>query len=758
MTDTQTLVETHGPDVAIFKVEEFDADFAQWILNNKDISKDERDAVRKIYKNRVRGNKHETSYKLGKDIKHEFLGRFVAVGGRGLQSLSRDCRSALAQKFYWDIDMRNAQPTLLEQYAEKRGWKCEKLKLYNANRDDYLAELMAEKSATREEAKDMVCKVLFGGSSAGLTSFFVHELQPEVNMLMRNIFNENQKEHPSIAKKLNATRSMMAYILQTEEHKILMALDLSLQKQGRSGLDVLIFDGGLVRKKEGETRLPDSVLRKAEDDITEATGYKVSLAVKPLVTTFVRGEEGEEELLDADVLVDDAYAANVFADLMAGKIVLDGGVWVFDDTTGIWTNNENVMNRKMAVDFREKLVFRQLAPIGYKIFNYSGDVAHQDRLRRALPAVLPDRKGYFADRIETSVDKLLFADGIYDFKTHTFTEGFDPEIIFFGGVPRPFPKQKDEKAIAFVLEKFFRDPFRNPTVGDALLHWVARAIAGHYEAKKVIVPYGHENTSKGTLIKHLTTTFGETLIGSFQGDSLLLRTGDVEATKSLSWVKKFCDTRLSCSSEITVDPGKKKPINGNLLKQLAGGGDQVTLRTNHKDEEKVVNKSISFIFVNDLPDISPVDGSIRDRLVTIPYTFSFVDAPTLPTHKKRDHTISAKLKNDLHRDAMVWLVLDTMKAWDGEPYPLPEECNALKNDLAPVADIQTLLGEEYDLTGNPEDYVPTDELVTYLRNRKVDGSDRKLGDKLTQVGLVTDVKREGRRTVRVRVGIRRAEM
>ena len=294
MTDTQTLVETHGPDVAIVKLEEFDADFAQWILNNKDISKDERDAVRKLWKNRVRGNKHETSYKLGKDVKHEFVGRFVAVGGRGLQSLSRDCRSALAQKYYWDVDIRNAQPTILEQYANDRGWKCDKLKLYNAHRDDYIAELMAEKNATRDEAKEMVCRVLFGGTSDGMTSFFVRELQPEVNMLMRNIFNENQKEHPTIAKKLNATRSMMAYVLQTEEHKCLMALDLSLQRQGRSGLEVLIYDGGLVHKKDGETRLPDAVLRKAEDDIYENAGYKVSLAVKPLVTTFVRDDAEDD--------------------------------------------------------------------------------------------------------------------------------------------------------------------------------------------------------------------------------------------------------------------------------------------------------------------------------------------------------------------------------------------------------------------------------------------------------------------------------
>lgn len=744
-------VTLRSPDEAILKTETFDVDFARWILENKDISKDERDAVRRLFKGRVRGNQHDTTYKLGKDIKHEDAGRFIAVKGAGLQALSRDCRSALAQKFYWDVDIANAQPTLLEQYAKKRGWECSALARYNANRDEFLAELM-DMGMERWEAKERVTKIVFGGACEGLTPFFMNDLKPELNKLIRNVFTENSKKYAVSAKK--GERSVMAMTLQTEERACLLALDTSLAKQGRS-LDVLIHDGGLVRKKENEGRLPDDILRKAEKDILDATGYAVRLVVKELKTSFERDDE-DNEFVPPDVLVDDAFAATTFAKLLEGKIVLDAGVWVFDDSTGIWTNDETVMNHKMAVDFRDQLVFRQLKDSKTVVYNYSGDVAHQDRLRRALPAVLPDRRGYFKDRIESSVDKLLFSNGIYDFKTRTFTEGFDPDIVFFGGVPRPFPTVRDEEAMEYVRKVFFRDPFANPAVGDALLHWVARAMAGHYEAKKVVLPYGPPNSTKGTLCKHLATTFGPTLLGSFTGDSLLMRSGEAEATKALSWVKPICDKRLAFSNEITLALDKPRPINGNLLKTLSGGGDEITLRTNHKDEQEVVNKAILFIFVNDLPPIAPVDGSVRDRLITIPYSYSFVDTPMLPCEKKRDHTISKTLKTDRFRDATIHLLLDALRNWDGQPYPLPDECNALKNDLAPMTDLKELLNEEYDLTGNPEDFVPAEELIAFLRTRRVDGSDRKIGDRLTQIGLERDVKRDGRRTVRVRVGIRKA--
>lgn len=757
-TDTLTLT-TAGPDVTISKTEIFDVDFAKWLLERKegDISKQERLAVRRILKARVDGNKHIVSYKLGKggEAKVDKIGRLNGQGAC-LQLLERDCRAALAQKYYWDVDMRNAQPTLLQQYAEERGWVCAALKRYNENRDDLIAEMMEELAIERWEAKQRMTALCFGGTPEGLTSFFAHELHPELRKLMENILKENQHKYAWIARRPNAYGRMMAYVLQTEERKVLLAMDTALARLGRS-MDVYIHDGGLVRKKEGEQRLPEEVLRRVEREVEETTGYKISLAVKEMKTTFEREEDNGVEYVPSNVIVDDAYAATTLAKLLEGKLVMDGCVWVFDDTTGIWTADDTVLNRKMAIDFRENLVFRQQKDGRVCVYNYSGDVAHQDRLRRALPAVLPDRRGYFKDRIESSVGKLLFSNGFYDFKTQTFTEGFDPEIVFFGSVPRPFPTTRNEQAIDYVRKVFFRDPFANPAVGDALLHWVSRGIAGHYEAKKVIVPYGPANSTKGTLCKHLDTTFGPGLIGSFNGDSLLMRTGDVEATKSLSWVKQIYNKRIAYSNEITIDAAKPKPINGNLLKTLSGGGDEITLRTNHRDEEKVTNTSMEFIFVNDFPNISPVDASIRDRLVTIPYSHSFVDEPKLPNEKKRDHTISKTLKNDEYRDATVLLILDTLKQWDGEPYVLPEECNMLKNDLAPMSDVREILSEEFDLTGNPEDWVATDDLVAYLRSRKIDGSDRKLGDRLAQIGLESGVKRDGRRTVRVRIGIRRAE-
>lgn len=293
-TIVQTEPTLQSPDQSVTKTEVFDADFASWLLNHKETPPKDKELLRRLYKARVRGNQHETTYKLGKEIKHEFLGRWCAKGGVSLQSLPRDIRAALAQKYYWDIDIRNAQPTLLQQYAEKRGWVCSVVKEYNENRDELIEELMEALALDRSGAKDRITRLFFGGSCEGLTPFFVKKLQPELRCLMENVWNENRAKFSSITKRPEPVRSLMAFILQTEERQCLMAMDRSLATQGRS-LDVYIHDGGLVRKKDGEGRMPDEVLRRVEKDVLAMTGYTISLAVKELKTTYVRDDEDNDD-------------------------------------------------------------------------------------------------------------------------------------------------------------------------------------------------------------------------------------------------------------------------------------------------------------------------------------------------------------------------------------------------------------------------------------------------------------------------------
>lgn len=742
-TQTTTIVLT-SPDQSVTKTEVFDTEFAEWILNNKEIPKEEKEAVRRLFRSRTAGNKHITTYKLGKDIKHDDLGRYIPVGGIGLQCCWADTRAALAQKFYHDVDIRNAQPTLLQQYAEKRGWVCDKLKHYNLHRDDYLTELM-ESGMERWEAKERVCRLMFGGGCDGMPPFFVTELFPELRKLMDNIFNENKSKYPAIAKKPNAVRSMMALVLQTEERKCLLAMDVSLAKQGRS-LDVLIHDGGLVRKKDGESMLPVEVLRKTERDVLETTGYVVSLAVKEMRTTLA-GPTDEEE-----VVIDDAFAARRFAELMGNHLVLDNEeIWVFQEDTGMWRSDRPSLER-VITHLNGKLVFRK----GDKVYDYSGSVEKRSALLKMLPSVLPPQDDYFRSRISSDKNKLLFKDGIYDFETDTFTAGFDPNIVFHHSVPRVFPKVIDPAKMEFVDKMCFVEPFRDPLEAIRIRHNLMRAAIGDWRRKKCVTALGPKNSGKSILIQLVMTSFGRGYVGTFDANAMLVRHGG-EAARDLLWISDIHDARFVFSSEIKQDDANKMPsIDGNMLKKLVGGGDEVSFRRLYSTSPtRVYFTPTIFIMANDLPKITPCSEEIKDRVEVVDYHYSFQQVPTELHHKPVDRSLSDKFHDPAYGDAFFGLMVREYQTWKSNGFAeLPPCENEIQEDMMEMVDVKNLLLGQYELTGNHADNVDAKEIQLYLRRQGFVGSETKITREMKQIGLGTARVQKARQRVKVYTGVR----
>ena len=279
-----------SPDKCIAKVEVFDVDMLKMLMKHQDVDKDERVKLKRIAKSLSKGNQLNTQYKLGKHIKHHDIGRWIAVNSMSFQSLQRDLRNAIASANYIDVDMVNAQPTLLLDYCVKRGWACDALKKYIKDRDALLENVMDLCSIPRWEAKQRVVSIIFGGKADMLPEFFKVEFYNEIRKIQELLWNENKKDLKWLEKQPNHYGRGLAYVLQTEERKCLEAMDVALAKRGRS-LDTYIHDGGLVRKKEGEDTLTQSFLEDIEVDVKKMTGYGIKLAVKPMETSWELEED-----------------------------------------------------------------------------------------------------------------------------------------------------------------------------------------------------------------------------------------------------------------------------------------------------------------------------------------------------------------------------------------------------------------------------------------------------------------------------------
>lgn len=292
MATTQTI---QSPDKAVVKTEYIDIKFLQQLAVNQDVEKETRAVLRNLLKSHIkRGNQIDVYYVLGKSIKHEHLGRWIAKGGIGLQTLPKNIRSALAGDLYWDVDMVNAQPKLLVQYCEKLGWDCTNLKKYTANRDQLLNDVMNYLNCDKPNAKERIVSLLFGGSANGLPEFFQNELYPELRKISQLMWDKNISVLKSLAKLPNHYSKGLAQILQTEERKCLESMDLAFAKHGRS-LDTYIHDGGLVRKLDNEKELPETLLNDVEKFVLENTGYSIELIVKPMTSIYEKEASNQDE-------------------------------------------------------------------------------------------------------------------------------------------------------------------------------------------------------------------------------------------------------------------------------------------------------------------------------------------------------------------------------------------------------------------------------------------------------------------------------
>jgi hypothetical protein len=234
--------------------------------------------VDSIYKNRKKGSlegQQVITYKLARS-KAGQLGYGRLFGQKGsLETLKRECRGTICREYYHDIDVVNAHPVLLVQFAKsKYNRDLPELEHYNDHREEVLARI----SPNRDEAKEEVIKVLYGGRT---THEVLHPLYTEIRTFTKFLLNQQEFSDLATAVKDgdNVYGTFLSYVLQTYERAVMLAMKGSLEQSGWK-VDVLAYDGVMIRR---DTLLKlDESLRKAEADITTKTGFCVKLLDKQM--------------------------------------------------------------------------------------------------------------------------------------------------------------------------------------------------------------------------------------------------------------------------------------------------------------------------------------------------------------------------------------------------------------------------------------------------------------------------------------------
>lgn len=246
-----------------------------------DLDPGQESIINSIYNNKKKGTalgaaEQSVTYKLSnKGAGKLGYGRLYGTKG-SFETLEKECRGTICKEYYHDIDIVNCHPVLLLQFARNKfQTELSEVEKYVDNRETYLKNVMTENSVTRDEAKQAIISVLYGGSCNQKS--YLYELSEEVRKFSKKLFQTEQ--YADLAKVCKSEKNMygsfLSFVLQTEERHCMLAMKEHLESQ-RWCVDVLCYDGVMIRKQDG--RVPDLV--SCESAILEKTGYQINLITK----------------------------------------------------------------------------------------------------------------------------------------------------------------------------------------------------------------------------------------------------------------------------------------------------------------------------------------------------------------------------------------------------------------------------------------------------------------------------------------------
>lgn len=293
-----------------------------------------------------------------------------------LQGMNRRLRHTIAKNLYYDIDMKNAQPTFLRHLCKTLGFSHPVLEAYCDNRDAYLEKWVGTKVfngktttilQTPDEAKKFFLAITNGGKQKCDTDnndfvqyFNQHQeflevlwKHPDYRLYRKRAENsvETKRKEFDRAKKRgdiaswmtffdNRKGSCLNYYMADVENLALVYMEEKL-KQLSVEYGVLCFDGIMVYQSSTGMPLPE-LLAQMEAYLLEKMGFVIKLSCKPMDEAFDLSElpdppeEVEDVFLNA---TDEGYAFYVLKALDGNYLYNHDKeeILFYDEETALWS-------------------------------------------------------------------------------------------------------------------------------------------------------------------------------------------------------------------------------------------------------------------------------------------------------------------------------------------------------------------------------------------------------------------------------------
>jgi len=661
-------------------------------------------------------------------------GRLFVEGGLGYQSLSKWVRHTLAHGLYWDIDMVNAHPVILlqliKQYSSTRfPIRLDAIETYVANRDAVLQEFV-ECGWSVADAKRSILIVMYGGDVdwnrraphilQALKRDFdrardvIAEDPSNRTMLeklglpaMRESGDKRRKEDPGRLKS-----RLLSNVLCEVENAILQSCLDFMKSECLIDVSkvVLCFDGFMVLKKDLQV-VDAGLLQRLSDYVCRATGYEVKFLQKPM-DRIMDLNGYEESFVRGQVVEDDKEAGRVLKQYLRGRYLKCGALCFYLSLkTNTWSVESGGVREK------EELLKSDCFDADIRMMNSKGEGSRYSTMMRGVRAVVgavePDEDDELASRLwAKSIGKWFFKGGVYDCQEGVFRKEDPERDATCVRIPREFPRSTPEleRQADEVFERAFLSAFANREEAEFYLILVARALAGHVKDKRWVNVFGERNSGKGVVTELIKRAFGP-YVATFSSTNILASKGTGDAELDMKWLYPLWWVRIAFSNEIKMT----ETIDGNKLKLIAGGGDEITLRNLFQGQITIKPQATLFMNCNDLPAVDSPDAlqtCVRFEMANTfvdEETYNKYDDDTRPLdYRLADNDIKTIAEEGRWNDAVVTLV---RRYYRETIPPLPssliETQEALRED---AGDDRILIRQYVECTKNDNDVTPSSEL------------------------------------------------
>jgi hypothetical protein len=676
-------------------------------------------------------------------------GRLFAVKQLSLQNITRRIRHTITNDIYNDYDIKNAHPTIFLQYCEKRKYKCDELKSFVSNRDNYLKDLMDLEKISKDEAKRKLLSLINGGKVESNVKWFKN-LKNEINILHQILQNDKENEHVLTTiketKKYNIAGSLFNHIICEIENNILMACIDYLKSEKISIKNiVLCFDGFMIKKEIFNPSV--EIFKKLSDFVEKKTGYRVIFDNK-LMNEHIDLSGMDINDVDEEIIVeDDTEACRVILEKINKRIYnCKGSVYIKTSNNNIWTNDDSLIKRELTNIICE-LNIKKVRSDG-KSFPYSKNLSGIKTIRELIPDLCPYDDNFLELLRLKSKGKIFFNDCVYDFSIGTTRDETDEDMTPIR-INRNFPTTVNENIkneLINLLNSIFekeRNAIISPTCNNMLQH-CARGLAGHIEDKDWVLGSGLRNCGKGVFTSLCINSFGQ-YVTEVNANNFINtnRMGSSDEAKNRMWILNHIWSRLVFANECDTNNEKEKTtINGVLIKSLMSGGDRQRARALFKMEVEFVFNGRLFMFMNEIPTIAPIDTCEKMSLFEFPnqyinpndYDEKMKNNDLSPYERRGISDLKDRIKTDDYINAFIHLVLNS---YEKEPVI---NCSNIKNNSKDYrmdsGDELLIFKDSFDFSDR-NSFMSSEDVLNVIHNSIPNMSEKKIKSFLTKnMGLI----------------------